>query len=121
MKRLLQGQPCVLASGGGSFVANQTRQLAKEKALTIWLKADIDTLYHRTAGRTRRPFLLGDNDTVKAKLQEYIAEEYPFYSEADIIVETRDEKVENTVKRVVSAIHNFYHKSLCNNKNQDVR
>ena len=121
MKRLLQGQPCVLASGGGSFVANQIRQLAKEKALTIWLKADIDTLYHRTAGRTRRPFLLGDNDTVKAKLQEYIAEEYPFYSDADIIVETRDEKVENTVKRVVSAIHNFYHKSLCNNKNQDVR
>ena len=60
MKRLLQGEPCVLASGGGSFVALQTRELAKKYALTIWLKADIDTLYHRTAGRTRRPFLLGD-------------------------------------------------------------
>lgn len=108
MKRLLQGSPCVLASGGGSFVAAQTRELAKECALTIWLKADIDTLYHRTAGRTRRPFLLGDNDTVKAKLQEYITEEYPYYSEADIIVETHEEKVENTVKRVVAAINNFY-------------
>lgn len=108
MKRLLQGTPCVLASGGGSFVAEQTRELAKSHALTIWLKADIDTLYHRTAGRTRRPFLLGDNDTVKEKLQEYIAEEYPYYSEADIVVETRDEKVENTVRHVISAINRFY-------------
>ena len=108
MKRLLQGNPCVLASGGGSFVAEQTRELAKSHALTIWLKADIDTLYHRTAGRTRRPFLLGDNNTVKEKLQEYITEEYPFYSEADIVVETKDEKVENTVRHVISAINRFY-------------
>ena len=28
MKRLLQGPPCILASGGGSFVAEQTRKLA---------------------------------------------------------------------------------------------
>ncbi|MBR6327488.1 MAG: shikimate kinase, partial [Alphaproteobacteria bacterium] len=48
MKRLLSGEPCVLASGGGSFVAEQTRRLAKQNALTVWLKADIDTLYHRT-------------------------------------------------------------------------
>lgn len=108
MKRLLQGAPCVLASGGGSFVAQKTRELAKDKALTIWLKADIDTLYHRTAGRTRRPFLLGDNDTVKAKLQEYITEEYPYYSEADIVVETKEEKVENTVRHVLAAINRYY-------------
>ena len=109
MKRLLQGSPCVLASGGGSFVAPQTRELAKKYALTIWLKADIDTLYHRTAGRTRRPFLLGDNNAVKAKLEEYIAEEYPYYSEADIVVETKNERVENTVRHVVAAINRFYH------------
>ena len=30
------------------------------------------------------------------------------YSEADIVVETRDEKVENTVKRVASAVHHFF-------------
>ena len=109
MKRLLQGEPCVLASGGGSFVASQTRELAKKHALTVWLKADIDTLYNRTAGRTRRPFLLGDNNMVKAKLEEYITEEYPYYSEADIVVETKNERVENTVRHVVSAINRFYH------------
>ena len=107
MKRLLQGNPCVLASGGGSFVAEQTRRLAKDHAITIWLKADIDILYNRTAGRKHRPFLEGNDAHLKNKLEEYIKEEYPYYSEADIVVETREEAVHNTVGRVVQAIENF--------------
>lgn len=107
MKRLLQGMPCVLASGGGSFVAETTRKLARQNALTIWLKADIDTLYHRTAGRKHRPFLMGADSKLKEKLETYIKEEYPYYSEADIVVETGDERVENTVTRVLKAINEY--------------
>lgn len=107
MKRLLQGEPCILASGGGSFVAESTRQLAKKNAITIWLKADIDVLYHRTAGRKHRPFLKGSDDELKNKLEKYIHDEYPYYSEADIIVETKEEQVDITVNRVIDAINNF--------------
>ena len=110
MKRLLQGTPCVLASGGGSFVAEQTRALAKLNALTIWLKADLDLLCTRTARRKNRPFLMGAETRLKEKLESYIEEEYPFYSEADIVVETRNEKVENTVNRVIEAIKKFQQK-----------
>ena len=105
MKRLLQGSPCVLASGGGSFVAE--RALAKQHALTVWLKADIDILYHRTAGRKHRPFLIGSDNHLKDKLEKYIHDEYPYYQEADIIVETREEQVDMTVERVVEAIRRF--------------
>lgn len=107
MKRLLQGEPCVLASGGGSFVAESTRKLAKEHAITVWLKADIDVLYHRTAGRKHRPFLKGNDSELKSKLETYIHDEYPYYSQADIIVETKEEFVDNTVQRVINAINNF--------------
>lgn len=107
MKRLLQGTPCVLASGGGSFVAEQTRSLAKDHAITIWLKADIDVLYNRTAGRKHRPFLIGSDNQLKNKLEKYIVDEYPYYSEADIVVETKEEQVDLTVNRVVEAIDNF--------------
>lgn len=107
MKRLLQGTPCVLASGGGSFVAEQTRSLAKDHAVTIWLKANIDVLYHRTAGRKHRPFLIGADNHLKDKLEKYINDEYPFYSEADIIVETKEEQVDVTVNRVIEAIKDF--------------
>ena len=106
MKRLLQGDPCILASGGGSFVA-EPRQYARQNAITIWLKADIDVLYHRTAGRKHRPFLKGSDDQLKTKLEKYIHDEYPYYSEADIIVETKEEQVDNTVNRVIEAIDNF--------------
>ena len=105
MKRLLQGEPCVLASGGGSFVAEQTRRLAKEHAITVWLKADVNVLYNRTAGRKHRPFLEGDDSHLRNKLEEYIKEDYPFYSEADIVVETKEEAVENTVLRVLDALN----------------
>ncbi len=108
MKRLLQGEPCVLASGGGSFVAEQTRKLAKEHAITVWLKADVNVLYNRTAGRKHRPFLEGDDSHLRNKLEEYIKEEYPFYSEADIVVETKEEAVENTVLRVIEALNKVY-------------
>lgn len=107
MKRLLQGESCVLASGGGSFVAEQTRQYAKKNAITVWLKADIDVLYNRTAGRKHRPFLKGSDDELKNKLEKYIHDEYPYYSEADIIVETREEQVDMTVNRVITAIESF--------------
>ena len=107
MKRLLSGSPCVLASGGGAFVADQTRALAKKNALTIWLKADIDVLYSRTAGRKRRPFLQCSDSKIKSKLQTYIDEEYPYYSEADIMVETKNEAVDCTVGRVMKAIEAY--------------
>ncbi len=110
MKRLLSGGPCVLASGGGSLVAEQTRAFAKQNALTVWLKADIDTLYHRTYGRKQRPFLQTSDNHFKEKLENYIKEEYPYYEEADIVVETKDERVEYTVNRVVKALDNFMEK-----------
>lgn len=116
MKRLLSGAPCVLASGGGAFVAEQTRAIAKEKALTIWLKADIDVLYNRTTGRKRRPFLQCGDSEIKSKLQSYIDKEYPYYSQANIVVETKNEAVDNTVNRVLKAIKEYQKKDTNHEK-----
>ena len=107
MKRLLEGKQCVLASGGGSFVCDQTRELAKQKAITVWLKADADLLFKRTAGRQRRPFLNGFDSALKDKIEAYIHEEYPYYSQADVIVESKDERVVETAVRVVNALNKF--------------
>ncbi len=107
MKRLLSGGSCVLASGGGSFVCEQTRRLAKERAITVWLKADVDVLCNRTAGRQHRPFLNGDDEKLRDKISNYINEEYPYYSQADIVVESKDEKINDTVLRVLAAIDSY--------------
>ncbi|MBQ9235984.1 MAG: shikimate kinase [Alphaproteobacteria bacterium] len=112
MKRLLNGKSCVLASGGGAFVCEQTRALAKDNALTVWLKADVDLLCKRTAGRQRRPFLDGFDVNLKNRIEAYIEEESPYYSTADIIVESKDEQVSDTVSRVVAAIDDFLAKEV---------
>src|SRR3954468_19615875 len=42
--RLIDGQPKVIATGGGAFIHEQTRGLILEQATAIWLDADPEIL-----------------------------------------------------------------------------
>src|SRR5271163_4950094 len=42
--RLIGSQPCIIATGGGAFINPSIRAAVKEKAVSIWLKADLDIL-----------------------------------------------------------------------------
>ena len=55
--RLLGGERQVLALGGGAFVDPQTRAVVRERAISIWLRADLDVLVKRTGRRDDRPLL----------------------------------------------------------------
>src|ERR1044071_2273327 len=41
--RLLETGPSILATGGGAFMREETRNRIRDKAVSIWLKADADT------------------------------------------------------------------------------
>ena len=86
--RLLAEAPHVLATGGGAFINPQTRQLIKEKAFSIWLKADIEVLARRVGRKESRPLLTG-KDPLEV-LAAQARDRYPAYAEADIAVETGD-------------------------------
>jgi len=103
INRLLDQEPHVLATGGGSFMNPQTRARVKEKAISVWLRADLDTLVTRVARRTDRP-LLEDATRHRLTLEALIAERYPIYAEADVIVQTFDEPTNTTVDRVIAAL-----------------
>src|SRR3989338_5484193 len=57
--RLLDEPPHVLATGGGAFVNAETRALINEKALSVWLKADVELLARRVSRKDTRPLLKG--------------------------------------------------------------
>ena len=59
--RLLERGPQVLATGGGAFMNAQTRAALKEKAVSVWLKADLDVLTKRLRRRSDRPLLKTDD------------------------------------------------------------
>lgn len=102
--RLLDGVPSVLATGGGAFIDDETRGLIAEKAISIWLRADLDVLYKRTVGRDHRPLLkTGDPRTILRGLME---KRYPVYALADIVVDSIDQPPEATVAAVCRALAN---------------
>jgi shikimate kinase len=84
--RLLDLPPQVLATGGGAFMNAETRALIRERALSVWIRADLDTLVERTARRNDRPLLrAGDPREILARL---MAERHPVYAEADLTVDS---------------------------------
>jgi shikimate kinase len=99
IERILTSEPCVMATGGGSFMDDRVRALVKEHALSIWLRADLETLVKRTSKRRdERPLLkAGDPREILGNL---IEQRYPVYAEADIVVDVGDEPPEKTSERV---------------------
>lgn len=101
--RLLSEGPIVLATGGGAFMNDATRQMIKREAVSVWLKADLDILVARTSGRTERPLL--NNGDPRERLRTLMEVRYPVYGEADIVVETGAESAENTANSVRDALN----------------
>ena len=101
--RLLDGRPSVMATGGGAFMNAETRALIAERAVSVWLQAELDLLVHRTAGRTHRPLLnRGDPRAILAGL---IETRYPVYAEADVHVESLPGQThESMARRIIAAL-----------------
>lgn len=103
IRRLLAEGPQVLATGGGAFMDPETRACIAERAVSVWLKADLDLLVSRTAGRAHRPLLNRGNP--REVLARLIDERYPVYALADITVESQPGQAhEQMAKRIVRAL-----------------
>ena len=97
--RLIDGSPKVIATGGGAFMNPQTRALILERAIAVWLDADIETLVQRVARRSHRP-LLRDKDP-GATLAELARVRNPVYALAPIHVRSQPAPHENAVDAIL--------------------
>lgn len=100
--RLLEGEAQVLATGGGAFMNAETRDGILKHALSIWLRADLETLVSRTIGRTGRP-LLKDRDPTDI-LKALMEERYPVYAGAEMVIDTGEGPPDDVVDRVMEEI-----------------
>ena len=100
--RLLEGPVQVLATGGGAFMDPTTRALLRERAISVWLRADLELLLSRVTRRNNRPLLKAGEP--RAVLERLIAERYPVYAEADITVDTVEGPPDATLDRVMEAL-----------------
>ena len=88
--RVLESGPQVLSTGGGAFMNAQTREAIEAYGLSVWLKADVDTLLDRVSKKQNRPLL--KNADPRAVLERLMLERNPVYALADVTVATRDER-----------------------------
>ncbi len=100
--RLLRGERQVLALGGGAFIDPETRALVRERAIAIWLRADLDVLVKRTARRDDRPLLAGGDP--RPRLVALLDEREPIYAEADLVVDSGKGPLAEVVARVLAAL-----------------
>ena len=100
--RLLENGPQVLSTGGGAFMNPQTRAAIAERGLSVWLKADLDTLLERVSKKQNRPLL--QNADPRSVLEKLINERYPVYALSDITAPTRDERKEVIAGEVIEAL-----------------
>ena len=100
--RLLEAGPAVLATGGGAFMDPMTRALIGRLGVSLWLRADLDTLVARVLRRNDRPLLKrGDPREILAGL---IERRHPIYAEANLTVDSGAGSPEVTVNRVIAAL-----------------
>lgn len=103
--RLLRGQVQVIATGGGAFMNDTTRALVKNEAVSIWMRADIDTLLERTAQSGRRPLL--QTDDPRAVLQRLMDLRYPVYAQADITVDSAAQTPQEMARHMMDALRDY--------------
>jgi shikimate kinase len=102
IRRLLEGERRVLATGGGAMLNPVTRDLLKQHAVTVWLRADLPVIAERVRRRDTRPLLRGkDPLAVLTKLAE---DRYPIYAEADLVVDVGDGSHLQAVEAIVRAL-----------------
>ncbi|HQN64772.1 MAG TPA: shikimate kinase AroK [Methylophilus sp.] len=99
IQELTQMTNVVLATGGGAVLAPENRESLKNSGVVIYLRANVNELWHRTRHDKQRPLL--QNVDIKAKLEQLYAERDPLYSEiATYIIDTGSQPVATIINRI---------------------
>src|SRR5947208_16845816 len=101
--RLLDSGPAVIATGGGAFMREETRNRIRDKAVSIWLKADAEIIMKRVKRRADRPLLQTEDPA--ATVSRLLEAREPVYQSADLTIWSRDVPHERIVDECLEALH----------------
>jgi shikimate kinase len=96
----------VLATGGGAVLNPETCAELKARAVTVWMRADLDTVAARVQRRDTRPLLRG-RDPLEA-LTAMAEVRYPYYAEADVTVDVASGAHAEAVEAIVGALKSYW-------------
>jgi shikimate kinase len=100
--RLLENGPQVIATGGGAFMNEDTRRRIRDQGVSIWLKADVETLLKRVKRKSNRPLL--QNADPEGTLRNLLASREATYAEADLTITSCEVPHEEVVEAIVNLL-----------------
>lgn len=83
LARLIDGEPKVVAAGGGAVLAAKTRALLAKHAFTVWVRMDVEAIIERLGSKRTRPVLAGGD--MATALRRLAAERERLYARADLV------------------------------------
>lgn len=100
---LTQRENIVLATGGGAVIDKDNRAHLAGRGFVVYLRANLEQLFHRTAKDPHRP-LLKTTDP-KSTLRELMETRAPLYEEiANLILDTDGHTPKWLVKKIIAAL-----------------
>jgi shikimate kinase len=105
ISEIMRYGPVVLSTGGSSFTNQMVHDLVKEKAISIWLYADIDTIFERVSRRNTRPGLHGEDK--REVIEDMMQRHHPYLEKADIKVESGNTDTFYIVDNIIAKLKTF--------------
>ncbi len=110
IKELLQGNiPKVIALGGGAFLNEDSREIIKQNAVSVWLKASAETIFKRVSARRDRPLLETEDDKL-ALVKKIMKDREEIYAKADLITITDNTSQKKVLEKIITEISYFINK-----------
>ncbi|TPW32118.1 shikimate kinase [Martelella alba] len=106
IERILTEGPAIVSTGGGAFINPVNREMIARSGLSMWLKADLETLWDRVRRRSTRPLLKTENP--KETLRALMESRYPIYGLAEVTVMSRNVRKETVMRDVLKALAALY-------------
>ena len=103
LEELIRSGTGVIATGGGSILRPENREMLRERTIPVYLHATLDELWRRVRRNNRRPLLRVVDP--RARLQALYEERHPLYSEvAAFSVETGKPPLAAVVDAIVTRL-----------------
>ena len=102
---LINKAQSVIASGGGAFINQKNQKNIKKKCISIWLRANEETLLERLKNSKKRPLLNVDNQ--KEMLLSLLKERENEYSKADIEITVDGLNKSLIIKKILKSLEDY--------------
>ena len=111
LRATAEQEEVVIALGGGALTKKGNLRFVLEHGTVVYLHASAEEIVRRLKrSRTRRPLLQDEqgrplsHTALQTRIQQMLTERLPSYRQAHITIDTSGQRVEETVKAVLTAL-----------------